>query len=284
MPVIEHATPLLLLLLAFVFAPVLYYMRRARRGRTVYVRRIAGIDAIDEAIGRSAELGRPLSFSTGLTGVSPLLYACLGVLFYVTKKVARYKSRLLIPQNTPEAMAIVENTARDAYRAAGRAGAFDPQSIVFLSEEQFAFASGYMGMVHRERVASAFLFGYFAAESLVLAEAGQQVGAMQVAASTSPEQVPFFICACDYTLIGEEIFAAAAYLSHEPVQLGSLAGQDRAKLLFMAIIVFGVGAATYASYSNGDDIGPRVLEIINWGLARYEGFWLALLKPFGYGP
>ena len=212
MPNVEHATPLILLALFLTFAPVLYYMRRARRGDTVHVRRIAGINAIDETIGRSAELGRPISFSTGLTGLGPLLYACLGVLYYVAKRVASYKSKLLIPQNTPEAMAIVEDTTRDAYRAAGRAGSFDPQSIVFLSEEQFAFASGYMGMIHRERVAGAFLFGYFAAESLVMAEAGQQVGAMQVAASTSPEQVPFFICTCDYTLIGEEIFAAAAYL------------------------------------------------------------------------
>jgi len=101
--------------------------------------------------------------------------------------------------------------------------------------------------VQRERISSAFLFGSFAAESLVLAEAGQQVGAMQVAASVSPEQVAFFICACDYTLIGEELFAASAYLTREEVQLGSLYGQDRAKALILVLILIGVVTATINS-------------------------------------
>lgn len=241
---VEHASLGMLILLMALLGPVLFFIWWARTGREIYVRRIAGIDAVDEAVGRSAELGRPITFSTGLTSVSPVLYACLGVLSYVSEKAARYRSRLIVPQYNPEAMAIVEDVVRDSYRAAGRLSAFDPQSIVFLSESQFAFASGYMGIVHRERVATAFLFGYFAAESLILAEAGQQVGAMQVAASVSPEQVPFFICTCDYTLIGEELYAASAYLSREPIQLGSLCGQDVAKLVFFGLIVVGVLLAT----------------------------------------
>ena len=88
------------------------------------------------------------------------------------------------------------------------------------------------------------MFGVFAAEALVLAEAGQQVGARQVAASVSPEQVAFFICTCDYTLIGEELFGASAYMSREPVQVATLAAQDRLKLFFIALIIIGVLLAT----------------------------------------
>lgn len=262
---VDHATPGMLLLLVILLSPVVIYIRRARLGlSSIYVRRIAGVDSIEEAVGRSAELGRPVSFSTGLTGVGPVLYACLGVLSYVAKRVAQYKTKLIVPQNSPEAMAMVEDVVRDSYRAAGRLSSFDPQSIVFLSEEQFAFASGYMGLIHRENVATAFLFGSFAAESLILAEAGQQIGAMQVAASVSPEQVPFFICTCDYTLIGEELFAASAYLSREPVQLGSLAGQDRAKLIFFILIVVGVLIATWNAMMPARQL-PNVDEIIQGG-------------------
>lgn len=244
---IEHATPGIILLLSIIFSIIIYYMKFARNGGDIHVRRISGINAIDEALGRSAELGRPVSFSTGLTTLSPLLYACLGALHYVAKKASYYKSKLLIPQVSPETMAVVESAVRDAYRETGRLSNFDPQNILFLSEDQFAFASGYMGMVHREKVASTFLFGRFAGEALVLAEAGQQVGAMQIAACVSPEQVPFFVCTCDYTLIGEELFATSAYLSREPVQIGSLAGQDRVKLIFLVIIVIGVIIATFNS-------------------------------------
>lgn len=258
---VEHATPGMLVLLVILIGPVLYYIRRARSNRDMYVRRIAGIDAAEEAIGRSAELGRPVIFSTGLTPVSPILYACLGVLSYAAKRSAEFNSRFIVPQFNPEAMAVVEDTVRDAYRDAGKSSAFDPQSIVFLSESQFAYASGYMGIVHREKVATAFLFGYFAAESLILAEAGQQVGAMQVAASVSPEQVPFFICTCDYTLIGEELYAASAYLSREPVQLGSLCAQDFAKLVFFVLIVVGVGLATFNSLNPGM-VTFNILEMV----------------------
>ena len=244
---IEHSTPGIILLLILFIAPVLYLIKKAQKGEEIFVRRIPGVDAVDEAIGRSAELGKPIAFSTGLTSVSPVLYACLGVLAHVSYRAARFRSKLLVPQYNPEAMAIVEDVVRDSYRDARRVSAFDPQSIMFLSESQFAFASGYQGIVHREKVASAFLFGYFAAESLILAEAGQQVGAMQVAASVSPEQVPFFICTCDYTLIGEELYASSAYLSREPIQLGSLAAQDLAKLVFVFLIVVGCIIATINS-------------------------------------
>ena len=241
---VEHASPAMIFIMIVLAIPLFYFIKRAQAGRKFFVRRIAGIDAINQAIGRAAELGRPISFCTGLTVVSPTLYAVLGVLFHVTRRSALYKNRLIVPQNTPEVMAIAESVMKDAYRIEGRSHEFDPSSIVFLSEEQFAFASGYMGMIHREKVASAFLFGYFAAESLILAEAGQQVGALQVAASVSPEQVPFFITACDYTLIGEELFAAAAYLTKEPIQMGSLFAQDRAKIVIFGLIMLGVGVAT----------------------------------------
>jgi hypothetical protein len=246
---VEHASFAMVVLLVLFLAPVPLYVSRARQqGDRLYVRRISGVDAVEEAVGYAAEQGRPTSFSTGLTAVSPVLYACLGVLYYVARKAAQFRSRLLVPQFVPEAMAIVEDVTKDAYSSVGRLSSYDPHSIVFLSEDQFAFASGYIGLIHREQVGSAFLFGSFAAEALILAEAGQQVGAMQVAASVSPEQVAFFICACDYTLIGEELFATSAYLSREPVQLGSLIAQDRAKAILLVFIVLGVCIATWNQF------------------------------------
>jgi len=263
---IEHATLGVLVLMALVIIPVLYFIHEARKGRTLFVRRIPGVDAIDEATGRTAELGRPMVFTAGLTQLGPTLYACLGVLFHIAQKAALYKTKLLLPQNQPDVMAVSEEVVHDAYRSVGRGSGFDSRNTHYLSDEQFAFAAGYIGLVQREKVGSAFLFGTFAAESLVLAEAGQQVGAMQVAATTSPEQVAFFISACDYTLIGEELYAASAYLTKEPVQLGSLYGQDRAKLAFFVIILVGVLVATYYSVmgiSNGVNIDTLI----------YKKFW-----------
>jgi hypothetical protein len=263
---IEHATPGIIVLLGLLSVIFCWSFYSVRAGRSFEIRKIPGIDAIEDAIGRSAEQGRAISFSTGLTDISPTLYACLGVLEAITKKAAQYKLKLLVPQYSPEVMAVVEDTVRQAYRDVGKGSLFDPSAIKFLSSEQFAFASGYMGLIHREKPGAAFLFGAFAAESLILAEAGQQVGARQVAASVSPEQVAFFICTCEYTLIGEELFGASAYLSRDPVQVATVVAQDRVKLLFCIFILIGVVCATVASWdSTLSWLNPVSLLFLSWG-------------------
>jgi hypothetical protein len=109
--------------------------------------------------------------------------------------------------------------------------------VRFLSDRQFAYASAMVGIINRERAASNFMFGIFAAESLILAEAGNQVGAIQVAGTPSTTQIPFFVAACDYTIIGDEYYAATAYLTREPVLLGSLVGQDYSKMILLGLVV-----------------------------------------------
>lgn len=240
----EHATPGAIIFLFLFVGPVLYFIRRATLGAEIFVRRIPGIDAIEDAIGRAVELGRPISFSTGSAGIGPFLYACLEILRHVARRTATFGSKLFVPCIDPEALALTDATIQNAYRSERRLSKYDPSSIRFLSDEQFAYASGYMGLIHREKVGSAFLFGTFAAESLILAEAGQQIGAMQVAGTTSNEQIPFFITSCDYTVIGEEVYAAGAFLSRNPVQTGSVRGQDVAKLCILAIILCGIIQAT----------------------------------------
>jgi hypothetical protein len=92
----------------------------------------------------------------------------------------------------------------------------------------------------RERPATNFFIGHFYAESLVLAETGNATGAIQIAGTDSDAQLPFFITSCDYTLIGEELYAGSVYLSRQPLLLGALKSQDYAKLVLMAAMLVGI--------------------------------------------
>ncbi len=83
------------------------------------------------------------------------------------------------------------------------------------------------------------MIGYFYAESMLFAEAGAISGAIQIAGTTNTTQLPFFVASCDYTLLGEEIYAASAYISKEPVLIGSVVGQDLGKMLVLVIIILG---------------------------------------------
>jgi hypothetical protein len=86
--------------------------------------------------------------------------------------------------------------------------------------------------------------GSYFAESLLLTETGAGTGAIQIAGTDSDHQLPFFVTTCDYTLIGEELYAASAYLSREPVLVGTLRGQDFGKACIMAVLIVGTGLAT----------------------------------------
>jgi hypothetical protein len=81
--------------------------------------------------------------------------------------------------------------------------------------------------------------GSFYAESLMLAETGFATGAIQVAGTANVHQLPFFVVACDYTLLGEELYAASAYLSGEPKLVGSLKGADLLKIVVITTVIIG---------------------------------------------
>lgn len=240
----ENATFTINVLIGLFLLCFFYYSRKIKKNDNLYIRKIAGIDAIEDVCEIVGETGRPVSFTTGTSDIGPVLYASLGVLNHVAKKAGTYKNRLLIPQYYPEVMAVVEEAVKDSYESISRLNYFDKKDIRFLSNEQFAYTSGYIGMIKRENVCACFLFGSFSAESLILAEAGQEVGALQVAATTSPEQVAFFIASCDYTLIGEELFGAASYLTRNNLEMSCLYTQDRTKLFFFCLIIIGSIIAT----------------------------------------
>ena len=235
----EHATgPARLLLLLF-SAIIVIEVVRAQRGKRPFIRRIPGLSAIEEAVGRAVEMGRPLLASVGLGGIDIVTLQALAIVAGVAQVAAKFGTRTLLPVRNAALVPVAEEAIRSAYNTAGRPDAFHEQDILFLSDEQFAYAAGVAGMIQREKVAATFLFGLFYAESLIIAENANQVGAIQVAGTPSTTQIPFFIVSCDYVIIGDEFYGATAYLTRQPTLMGSLAGQDKSKLLLLALIFAG---------------------------------------------
>lgn len=237
---IDHANPFVGLVMLTLSGVIIATIISAQRGRLPYIRRIAGLNAIDEAVGRATEMGRPILFSPGLGGLDIVTLQALAVAGHVGHKAVKYGTRLIVPICDPQIMPITEQIMREVCNAEGCPENYRPEDIRYLSDRQFAYAAGVTGILHRERTAANFLFGAFSAESLILAENGQAVGAIQVAGTPDLLQIPFFVVACDYTVIGDEYYAATAYLSREPTLLGSLVGQDIGKAMLLALIVVGM--------------------------------------------
>lgn len=228
---------------------ILYYIEAGKKGRELYIREIAGLAAVDDAVGRATEMGKPVLYIPGIMDMDNIqTIASMVILGRVARKTAEYGSPLLVPTSRSVVMSVAQEVVKEGHIQAGRPDTYRKEDITYLTDDQFGYAAGVDGIMVRERPAAIFLLGTFYAESLILAETGRSVGAIQIAGTAMPSQIPFFVAACDYTLIGEELFAASAYLSREPKLLGSLKGQDAAKLFFIILIVAGVAAATIGQF------------------------------------
>ena len=222
------------------FAFVLWYVAQAQSGKKPFVRRIAGIDAIEEAIGRATEMGRPVLYIPGIQDIDEIqTVQGLIILESVAKLTARYQTPITVPVAYPIPFTIAEEMVKGGHLHAGRPDQYDPNSVRFVSPEQFAYVAAITGIMLRDRPAAHIYMGSFFAESLLLAETGFSTGAIQVAGTANVHQLPFFVVACDYTLIGEELYAASAYLSGEPKLVGGLKGADLMKIIIITVVVVG---------------------------------------------
>ncbi len=221
------------------------YLFMARGGITMSIRKIAGLEELDNAVGRATELGRPILFIHGLSTISELpTVAALTILKHIGRKAADYETKLLVPNNDPLVMAASQEVVKEAYTEAGRPDLYNEDDIFFVSPEQFAYAAAVNGVAIREKAGAVFLLGYFYAESLMFAEVGQSVGAIQVAGTSATDQLPFFVASCDYTLIGEELYAASAYLSGDALQIATVKAEDIFKLITVLFVILGSVAET----------------------------------------
>ncbi len=235
----------------------IYYARH----REIYIRPIAGLEAVDDAIGRATEMGRPILYISGLGGISDIAtIASMLILGHLAKRTAAYETPLIVPCNDPLVMTAEREIVRQAYIEAGKPDAYEPDNIFYITDSQFGYTAAVNGIMLREKPAANFFMGSFYAEALILAETGNMTGAIQIAGTDMDTQLPFFITACDYTLMGEELYAASAYLSRNPLLLAQLKGQDIGKAILAAAIIIGTTLATICTF-----VAPEIVEtFLSW--------------------
>ena len=235
----SHADWLITLLMLTLMASVLYCFWRAKKGKLSYIRQISGVGAMEEAVGRATEMGKPILFIVGETDIQDIVtHNCMAVLSHVTRLAARMRTRLVVLMSVPNVYPLAEATVRQAYMSEGAPELFNGiEQVRFLSSDGVVFAAGVSRFVEEERPGCVIFFGGFSFTALLLAEPGARLGILQIAGDPSLFQMPFFVCTCDHTIIGEEYFAAGAYVSPDPRMRNSLLSQDLIKAVFVGIIL-----------------------------------------------
>ena len=237
-------------LVAFVLAWLATYLaiQLGKQGK-IRIRRIPGLDAIEEAVGRAVEMGRPVFDIVGMGSFTDIYatqtVAGLSILSYVSTLSARLGAKMYAPQADVGVMPVAIELVRTAYTAEGKIEELDiDEQLPYLSGEQFAWAGGIIAMAARMKPAANIMIGPFWAESMLFAESFDRAGSMQVGGTARMYQIPFFAAVCDYVLIGEEMFAAGAYVSGDPMQVGTIGAQDWYKLVGFILAIIGALLAT----------------------------------------
>lgn len=235
---------LLLLLL-----PTLYFfIARARAisktEKPLSLRPIEAYESLTHAMGRAAETGRPIHVSVGTGGVGDATtvesMAALTLLDQLAQKAAAYDAQPIVTTADPVLMIAAQDRVRRAYAQRDFLSGYNATRTRLIAPDATAYAAGVMDMLSNEALSGNVMLGAFGDEYLLMGEVGAMKGLSQIAGATDPAVLPFVFATTDKPLLGEEIFAAGAYLGKLPSHVGSLLAQDWTRVLLILVIVIGV--------------------------------------------
>lgn len=248
-----------LVVLSFV---IIYSIMRSRKAeKPIGIRRIAGLESLEEVVGRSTETGRPIHFTTGITGIeggdtTARVLGGLELMAWMTRRAAHYSTQLVVTVCKPSTYAVTREIVRSTYVQEGKQELYNENMVRFISDDQFAYASTAANIMQEEKISGNIMVGGFGGEAILLAETGSALGAIQVAGDTNINQIPFFVVTCDYTLLGEEMFAAGASLGGNRDVLGSLRAQDFGKAVAVVLMIIGTILTTVGN--------PVLTNLLKW--------------------
>lgn len=204
------------------------------------IRDIGALDSVDDAIARCAEMGRPVLVSLGKRAVRHQdSVAAVPILSYIATKCAEVGSELITCTCQPEWQPLAETIVEEGFRVAGVQEAYNPDMVRFISPMGYAYVTGMLGIVNRERVGTTFMLGGYGGELLILSEGTGLLDSMVLSINGVYSQVYSVIISADYTTIGEEGYAASAYLGTEEQRI-NLFASDVLKIVSIAACVVGI--------------------------------------------
>ena len=235
-------TQFALLILSFI--AIYMSIQRSVSGKVPQLRRLPAVDAIDEALGRAVEMGKTVVFTHGTgkleTSNSAGSLAAIATLPYVARRTAELDLEMFLPTGSHTAYNVLGEVMRESAIMEGKPELYNPNNVRYLSEVSRAYSAGVMSILMNENVGAAILLGSYHHAGLMVVETANKVGAMSVGGTDSLSQLCWFVAGCDYSLLGEEIYALGAYISEDPVSLGAIAGQDILKMAVLVITVIGL--------------------------------------------
>lgn len=259
----SNQAQMLVLFLAF-WPPFFFAYWAVKRGLPFVLRPLPGYEALKRILGQAAEAGLPIHLSIGIAGIGDRqtadTTAGLYVLDYIAERAAISAIPPIVTLSHPTALPAAMDVLRRAYRRQGNPEEYDPTRARWIAPDPnlstgfspnpsvhggpqtdaFAYAAGTMHLLSRQKLIANVMVGSFGDEFLLLGETGARQHLDQIAGTSAPEVLPFVYTSVTHPLIGEEIFAAGAYLQNRLSHVSSLIAQDVMRWFIVAAILAGV--------------------------------------------
>ncbi len=237
-----------LILLLLMIVSVYYYMDKALKGRQLpRIRTIPAVEAIYEGVGRSIELDKPVHFAMGASGgqlhtsLVSMTLAALMILRHTTRLCARLGSRMIvhIPGQT-EAIPLVEGIARDAYLEEGKPEMMRREDLRYHGYSSTSFTQAVAGSYARDGVGLNVMVGIWYTDCVMPLESSKIFGGMNVGGTARWIMAYAFAMMTDYLLLGEELYAAGASVSDNPVMVSGIASEEIGKFVVLLLLIVGL--------------------------------------------
>ena len=216
---------------------LLWLTLRLRTARGPGIRELSSFAALDDQIGRAVESGLSVHFSAGRGGLvgrsNPTSVAALKTLDHVAESACRSDVPPIVTVADGTLLLASQDSLRGAFEATGRPDDYSSDMVHFLAGESVptAYAAGVSDVLNRGESGSSFLFGRFGSELAIMGEAADREDMEQVVGTDDPVAMAVAASYTEKVLLGEEMFAAGAYLQGDPPQRASVILQDIMRII-----------------------------------------------------
>jgi hypothetical protein len=222
---------------------VLFYLLSDRTRAKLNLRGIQAFSHFRREVDLAVEAGKRLHISLGRGNINDLQGGSAFIGLTILDRCARAASNSDRPPVTTSGDGVItilsQDTLQSTYRSLAAEERYDPSNARLTGLTPMAYAAGAMPAIHDEQISANIFIGHFGTEIALLTEAGERSRSLTAAGSDSLPAQAVLYATSDEPLLGEELYAAGAYLGAGAGHSASLRMQDIVRWVLVVAIVIG---------------------------------------------
>lgn len=239
------STPIIIGLIALIVFGILQgvFWLRYTTVRRPRFRSIPVFNALHGQMGRAIESGKALHVSVGTGGISgddmATTLAGVSIVEFLADEAAASGIAPVITTSDSTTLLLAQDALRRPHVRQGDLSSYQPLSARQLALNATQYAAATMDYLAHDQVSAHVMSGAFGTEAGLIEHEANKQALPQMIGAADPRALALMVAAHENVLIGEEIYAAKAYLQARPQHLASLRAQDILRWLIVIGILAG---------------------------------------------